>query len=748
MAVLGHGAARRVVPDVSGDLYRVLVRDLAVPPARGYGSAPAGADGFGECATERARPELLVRRPPRQLSDPVPAPGGATVATADLPIGSLFSGIGGDKLGRPVSVTGARGVTLTTDYDELGRQSALKKGSTLLAKWTYDTVAKGLPSSSIRYIDGKQYIFAADSYNDAYQPTSSTVTIPAEAGAMAGAYTWTYGYNAYTGQQEWIKHPAVGNLPSERQTTVYGEGNLPQKTTAGSITLVNATSHDVFSRPVRTEYGTLGKKVYTTQVYDEFSGRLTRQTTDRDLAPQRIDDTNYVYDDAGNVTGITTASGQDTDKTVDTQCFANDALGRLTEAWTAKSNCTTQPSATTVGGPDAYWQAFTYDPVGNRVEQTDHGTGALAGSDATTTYTHNAPKAGLPHAVRTATIHGGPKDGQKTSFDYDAIGNTTKRTIGTTSQALTWDDEGHLATLTENGRTTSYRYDSDGNRLTAKDADGTTTLTLPGANELKIKPDGTKEGIRYYTHEGETVAVRTGSGFSFLLPDHQGTTLAAVAMTTLAVTRRKQLPFGETRSQQSETIPGTRGFVGGTNDPTGLVHLGAREYDPTLGRFLSVDPVINVDNPAQMNAYSYASNRPVTTSDPTGECAQADCPTRNCPVCLNYTPGDKEQIKKAIHDYPGSGSTPSNNKAYAKEYKKQYKADVKAASRVKYNDNKARQQVNAEVAARDKARAEARRKAQEAERRKKEGLFGNIMKGNRGAAWNQTKSGLHDTFGT
>jgi hypothetical protein len=32
-------------------------------------------------------------------------------------------------------------------------------------------------------------------------------------------------------------------------------------------------------------------------------------------------------------------------------------------------------------------------------------------------------------------------------------------------------------------------------------------------------------------------------------------------------------------------IPGTRGFVGGTNDPTGLVHLGAREYDPTLGRF-------------------------------------------------------------------------------------------------------------------------------------------------------------------
>jgi hypothetical protein len=66
---------------------------------------------------------------------------------------------------------------------------------------------------------------------------------------------------------------------------------------------------------------------------------------DRDLAPQRIDDVTYAYDDAGNVTGVTTASGQDTDKSVDTQCFTNDALGRLSEAWTTKTNCATTPSA-------------------------------------------------------------------------------------------------------------------------------------------------------------------------------------------------------------------------------------------------------------------------------------------------------------------------------------------------------------------------------------------------------------------
>ncbi|GAA2644081.1 RHS repeat-associated core domain-containing protein [Streptomyces vastus] len=378
-----------------------------------------------------------------------------------------------------------------------------------------------------------------------------------------------------------------------------------------------------------------------------------------------------------------------------------------------------------MGGPDAYWQSFTYDPVGNRTQQTDHGTGALAGSDATTTYTHNDPTTGPPHAVQSATVTGGPDDGQKSSFDYDAAGNTTNRTIGATTQDLTWDDEGHLATLTESGKTTSYQYDADGNRLITKDADGTQTLTLPGNNELKIKADGTKEGIRYYTHEGETVAVRTSSGFSFLLPDQQGTAMAAVAMTTLTLTRRKQLPYGQLRSETGETIPGTRGYVGGTPDPTGLIHLGAREYDPELGRFLSVDPVINLDNPGQMNAYSYAHNSPITNADPTGECAAADCPTRNCPYCLNYTPGDKGQIKKSINDRPGSGSTPNNTKAYAK----QYKADVYAASHYNAKAAAARAKAEGEAAARAKAQAIARAKAAEAERRKKDSIWGSIAGG-------------------
>src|SRR5690606_34267412 len=81
---------------------------------------------------------------------------------------------------------------------------------------------------------------------------------------------------------------------------------------------------------------------------------------------------------------------------------------------------------------------------------------------------------------------------------------------------------------------------------------------------------------------------------------------------------------GETgeRYSGSDLLPGDRRFLGGAGGVedlgTGLVLLGARYYDPVIGRFLSVDPQLDPGNPAQFNAYVYAGNNPVTYSDPSG----------------------------------------------------------------------------------------------------------------------------------
>ena len=46
--------------------------------------------------------------------------------------------------------------------------------------------------------------------------------------------------------------------------------------------------------------------------------------------------------------------------------------------------------------------------------------------------------------------------------------------------------------------------------------------------------------------------------------------------------------------------------------------VGARYYDEANGRFISVDPVLDLADPQQWNAYAYANNNPTTLSDPSG----------------------------------------------------------------------------------------------------------------------------------
>ncbi|MFI2206751.1 RHS repeat-associated core domain-containing protein, partial [Streptomyces sp. NPDC020192] len=51
---------------------------------------------------------------------------------------------------------------------------------------------------------------------------------------------------------------------------------------------------------------------------------------------------------------------------------------------------------------------------------------------------------------------------------------------------------------------------------------------------------------------------------------------------------------------------------------TGYTDVGARKYDPTLGSFISVDPVFEAANPRELGGYTYAGDNPLANSDPTG----------------------------------------------------------------------------------------------------------------------------------
>ncbi|MGK5731848.1 polymorphic toxin-type HINT domain-containing protein [Streptomyces sp. URMC 124] len=540
-----------------------------------------------------------------------------------------------DKEDRPVTVTDARGKKLATTYDALDRPTSLREGSAdgpRLAEWTYDTILKGLPTASIRHHDGREYRTEVTGYNQAYQPTGSKLVIPAAEGKLAGTYTSEADYLPNTGLPAWTELPAAGPLKKERLVTRYNSDDLPT-TLAGFSTYASNLQYSASGELLRSEAGMAGKKVYSTAFYDEHTRRLSRTVHDRDskdAASGRIDDINYTYDPAGNVTRIARTPGAampDAGQT-DTQCFAYDALRRMTGAWTATDECKAPPSKETVGGPQPYWQTYGYDAVGNRTQLVEHDTTGDPSKDTTRDYSYPGPGKDQPRAL-TKVASKGPGGTSVSTYAYDSAGNMTIRQVGGNVQTMSYDTEGRLAKISESGKDTENVYDAEGNRLIHRGANGEATLYL-GDTELTVNAAGKLSATRHYSHPGGNT-VRTaeeGDGTdgqgrqTLLLTDHHGSAYTSVGldMEGLPVQRRLLAPFGEERGAKPSNWPDKRGFVGGrTDDGTGLTQLGAREYDPTTGRFISVDPVIDFGNPQQMNPYAYANNAPATESDPDGE---------------------------------------------------------------------------------------------------------------------------------
>ena len=425
---------------------------------------------------------------------------------------------------------------------------------------------------------------------------------------VAGTYSYVYSYKA-DGSPATKRMPGIGGLSAETVTYGYNDNGLPAtlgtnlSSTGSNTYYVNGTSYTRYG-----EVGTLsmrydsGKVVNTGAYYETGTRRLNRLLTTGEGLTAPVADVSYTWDASGNVTRASDAA------TSDTQCFGYDYLRRLSEAWTpANADCATAPTQSGLGGPAPYWQSFAYDKVGNRRTSTDR----TITSSVTRTYNYPAPTAAQPHALSTVTT-----GSTTTNYSYDPAGNTQTRPSANGTQTLTWDAEGRIATSADNSGTTSYLYDTQGNRLVRSDPSGK-TLYLPDQEVRFTSGTSTVKGTRYYEFAGQTVAMREGTNVTWLVNDRQGTAQASINAATMAVTVRRQKPFGEARGT-SASWPNDKGFVGGTNDNTGLVHLGAREYDPGLGRFVSVDPVIEPDDPQQLNGYAYANNSPVTFSDADG----------------------------------------------------------------------------------------------------------------------------------
>ncbi len=312
-----------------------------------------------------------------------------------------------------------------------------------------------------------------------------------------------------------------------------------------------------------------------------------------------------------------------------------------------------RPQRHLLGRPRPYWHSYTYDKAGNRQTEVIHDVTGNTAKDTERTYTYPGAPNAQPHTLTSVTT-AGPTGESKDTYTYDEAGNTETRTLGGDTQRLTWDAEGHLAKVTEpvegsSDKVTEYLYDTEGNRLIAR-TPTETTLYL-GATEITLATGSTTpKATRYFDLGGGHQAVQQDDGsVSITLADHHGTAQLAIDTATQQLTQRRTLPFGGLRGTEPADWPGTKGFVGGTDDTktTGLTHLGAREYDPSTGRFISVDPLLEIDKPQTLNGYTYGAQNPLTFTDPTGlglACGGngdgTGCPTRDDGTAGNGRPNE------------------------------------------------------------------------------------------------------------
>jgi len=210
------------------------------------------------------------------------------------------------------------------------------------------------------------------------------------------------------------------------------------------------------------------------------------------------------------------------------------------------------------------------------------------------------------------------KNGATTSFTYDANGNLDTKTGG---WDYDWNAENLMTIAKLSGvQQQAYAYDGLGRRVKVDGASSSTwTVSIFSGMDPIYEKDNAGTVTKYVYANGMRIAKITSSGaVQYYIGDHLGSTRQVRDSSRGLVFSTDYEPFGKPYSPS-----GTEAYKYTSekhDDPTGLVYLRARQYDPDLGRFVSADPVLgSLSAPQTLNRFTYVVNNPLKYTDPSGE---------------------------------------------------------------------------------------------------------------------------------
>jgi RHS repeat-associated protein len=526
------------------------------------------------------------------------ANGNLADQTAPAPEG--HTGYVTDDLGRLASQTDAKGNTTSWTYDGVGDKLTEADPDGQHVYWSYDTA--GQLCRRTAFNAGASPTWPSDPCADVQlsgtPPAVDTHYEHDNAGNQTKAKDELAGY-AITTSYDALGRPlsVSGDASGDPATTYTYDFNNPTRTDAsGAYTFtLDDYGREVGlidplhpNNPYAWTYAATGAVAsmtdptanVTTNTYDSLN-RLTARSTTGSSGCTNCASLTDTYNDADNiVSSASTITGSGANGTT---TYAYDALDRLTNF--------TPPSAiqrqdyTSNGSPDRATVKIGSNPT-LTMSYDDASRLSFDSGGGTYAYDGQGRLTAMPGATLT----------------YDALGRLIS-VSGANSATYTYDVLDRLRTVTEGGTTTRFLYVGLTNAV-AQDSNTSTGITnhatdMAGTDLFDFNSTGNVSGYLGRNVHDDIVWTASSTG-------------AVNATLTYD-------PFGTKVASTGSTLPNTRWQSSWQDPRTGLFYVIARWYAPSLGVFLSDDPIAHDQAaPQYRSVYAYGGGDPIMSRDPDG----------------------------------------------------------------------------------------------------------------------------------
>ncbi len=425
-----------------------------------------------------------------------------------------------------------------------------------------------------------------------------TVTYYDSKGRVIQVHRQLYELGGESREQVSYKHDFAGNILEERSTqwTSSGKYRIDKNFTYDHQNRLTSTTHTIYENDTQ-------KKTYThaANTYNNI-GLLSAKDLHNGI--QKL---NYKYTPRGWLNILQNNGGKSF--RVELGYNSNGNISNLswqTNGYSGNFNSIGYDGSNRLNyanGSPLQENGITYDKNGN-IKALNR-TGAATDQLDYSSYDGNR----LSTIKDNSNDNTGVKGGTST-FSYDSNGNMTSD--GTKGAAVAYNllNLPREVTMTSPNRTLQYFYDGGGSKL-KMNAPGVSTLY---AGAFEYTSNGTL--LRVGLEEGQLIRNSAGSyEVNYYLRDHLGNVRQVLKEDGNVLQETEYYPFGLAIPRTAGTNKYT--FLGKEKQPeTNWIDLQARFFDPTIGRFMVIDP--ETEGQLEYSPYHYSFNNPILFSDPDG----------------------------------------------------------------------------------------------------------------------------------